>query len=438
MLDSISPIDGRYRKYTEPLAKYFSEEAFMRYRVKMETEYLISLGERLRFKSLKFKVRNLAENFSNRDAEKIKKIEQTTNHDFKAIEYWMRSKLPKELGSWIHFGLTSQDATNIAQAMMISGALKEVIIPFLQKIHNSLKSLCTTHYALPMLARTHGQPASPTTFGKEMAVFVGRLRRQLDQLKKHELTAKVNGATGNYNALVAAYPKIDWIAFSKKFITSLGLEPNLVTTQIEPYDNFAELFDTLRRINTILIDFSQDMWRYISDEWVVQKPIAGEVGSSTMPHKINPIQFENSEGNLGIANALLIHFSQKLPISRLQRDLSDSTALRNIGSAFAYSLIAYHSLQNGLDRIDVNESAMRKALEAHPEVLAEAIQTILRREGVPMPYEKLKALTRGKTVTMQDIHVFIDGLKVSDTMKRELKALTPETYTGLAEKLCQP
>ncbi|MEK7615807.1 MAG: adenylosuccinate lyase [Patescibacteria group bacterium] len=437
-LDSISPIDGRYRKYTEPLARFFSEEAFMRYRVQMEGEYLISLSEILKTKfeiRNKSQIRNLAANFSNKDAEQIKKLEATTNHDFKAIEYWMREKLNLKLSNWIHFGLTSQDATNIAQALMLRDALQEVIVPALEEILSELRLLSTTHYALPMLARTHGQPASPTTFGKEMAVFVHRLERQVKQLRGFKLTAKLNGATGNYNALVAAYPKIDWIAFSKKFITSLGLEANLITTQIEPYDNQIELFDVLRRINMILIDFDQDMWRYISDGWIVQKAIKGEVGSSTMPHKINPIRFENSEGNLGIANALFQHFALKLPVSRLQRDLSDSTVERTIGTAFGHALVGYRNIIDGLGRIAVNQDAMREELEQHPELLAEAIQTILRREGVTMPYEQLKELTRGKQITQQDITKFIDSLNVDGKTRQELHKLRTTNYTGLASKL---
>lgn len=437
MLNSISSIDGRYRKHTEPLAEFFSEQAFMRYRVVVETEYLLALAQIPNFKiqiTSKSQIQNLGKNFSNEDAEEIKKIEQTTNHDFKAIEYWMGEKLP-EYKNWIHFGLTSWDTTNIAYALMIRGALEKVIVPALDNIYNALRVLSgsTTKYA--MLARTHGQPASPTTFGKEMAVFASRLGRQLDQLKGCKLTAKLNGATGNYNALVVAYPKIDWVAFSKKFITGFGLEPNLITTQIEPYDNQAELFDLMRRINTILIGFNQDIWRYISDGWLKQKAIEGEIGSSTMPHKINPIYFENSEGNLGIANALFAHFSQKLPISRLQRDLSDSTVMRSIGSAFAYSLIGYCSLQSGLERIDVDAGAMGDALDAHPEVLAEPIQTILRREGMEFPYEKLKEFTRGQKLMLENLRDFINDLKISDEVKKELLALTPSGYLGLASKL---
>jgi adenylosuccinate lyase len=296
-----------------------------------------------------------------------------------------------------------------------------------------------------MLARTHGQPASPTTFGKEMAVFAQRLNRRLSRLKGQEILAKLNGASGNYNAHLAAFPKVDWMKFSQNFIKrldilmpgSLSLMPNLLTTQIEPHDSYVEIFDALRHINTILINFNQDVWRYITDEWIVQKVIEGEIGSSAMPHKINPIKFENSEGNLGLANALFSFFSSKLPISRLQRDLSDSTVERNFGAAFAYSLIAYDYLLKGLSRIEVNEKKMRADLSAHPEIIAEAIQTILRREGVKMPYEKLKELTRGKKVTLSDLHQFIDSLEISDKIKKELKTFTPENYTGLASKLAE-
>lgn len=425
MLDSISPIDGRYRKYTEPLARFFSEEAFMRYRVVMETRYL---EEFLKVIGKKSKKINLA--FTEKDAQEIKKIEQKTNHDLKAIEYWMREKLDPKLANWIHFGLTSEDATNIAYGLMVSEALKEVIIPAIERIIKTLPKHNT-----PMLARTHGQPASPTTFGKEMAIFAARLGRQLEQLKNWKAPGKLAGATGNYNALVAAYPKIDWITFSKKFVESFGLEHIPLTTQIESHDGYAELFDNLRRINTIIINLDNDLWRYISDGWLKQKAVKGEVGSSTMPHKINPWFFENSEGNLGTANALFGFFSAKLPISRLQRDLSDSTVERSIGTAFGHSLIGYEYLLKALDRIDVNQEAMREALVAHPEVIAEGIQTILRREGIAMPYEKLKALTRGKTVTLEDIHAFIDSLEVSKELKKELKQLTPENYIGLADKL---
>ena len=437
MLDAISPIDGRYQKYTEPLVKFFSEEAFIRQRIVMETEYLIALGESLKFKVEKFKVRELAKSFNRKDAEEIKKIELTTNHDLKAIEYWMRNKLPKEIGNWIHFGLTSEDATNIAYGLIVSGALRDVMIPALEKILESLKFQSLKFKGTPMLARTHGQHASPTTFGKEMAVFAARLDRQIKQIKAWRAPGKLAGATGNYNALVVAYPKIDWQKFSKKFVESFKLEHISLVTQIESHDGYAELFDNLRRINTILINFNQDIWRYISDGWIVQKKIEGEVGSSAMPHKINPIKFENSEGNLGLANALFGHFSFKLPVSRLQRDLSDSTVMRSVGVAFSYSIVGYSALLDGLGRITVNESVMRQALSEHPEVLAEAIQTILRREGVPMPYEKLKELTRGKTPALEDLKKFIENLEIDKKIKEELLTIVPETYVGLAEKLAQ-
>lgn len=444
-LETISPIDGRYRKYTEPLAKFFSEEAFMRYRVQMEGEYLIALsqvsgiGLRKLSKTEIVGIRELAKQFSAKDAEAIKEIEATTNHDLKAIEYWMKSKLKettlKNASEWIHFGLTSEDATNIAYGLMVTEAFGEVMIPSLEKISKTLHALSSTFKATPMLARTHGQPASPTTFGKEMAIFAARLDRQIKQIKAWKAPGKLAGATGNYNALAAAYPRIDWPKFSKKFVESFDLEHIALVTQIESHDGYTELFDILRRINVILIGFNQDIWRYVSDGWLKQQAVKGEVGSSTMPHKINPWLFENSEGNLGLANALFRHFSEKLPISRLQRDLSDSTVERSIGVAFGHSLVGYSYLLKALERIGVNEAAMREALATHPEVLAEAIQTILRREGVPMPYEKLKELTRGKQLTLEDLRKFIDDLVVSDKVKQELKAFTPETYFGLAEKL---
>src|SRR3989344_2551046 len=428
--EAISPIDGRYRKYTEPLAKFFSEFAFIKYRVLMESRYL-----ELFLKTIGQKPKKIHLEVTDHDAEEIKKIEQTTNHDLKAIEYWMRSKLPKKLGNWIHFGLTSEDATNIAYGLMVTGALKEVLIPSLEKITKTLYDLRYTFRATPMLARTHGQPASPTTFGKEMAIFAARLERQLEQIKAWRAPGKLAGATGNYNALVAAYPKIDWQKFSKKFVESFKLEHTPLVTQIESHDGYAELFDMLRRINTILINFDQDIWRYVSDGWLKQRPVEGEVGSSTMPHKINPWLFENSEGNLGLANALFAHFSAKLPISRLQRDLSDSTVERSIGVAFGHALIGYEYLLKALERIDVNEPVLRQALSEHPEVLAEAIQTILRREGVAMPYEKLKELTRGKVLMREDLSRFIDELPVSAIIKQELRSLDAMSYVGLAEQL---
>jgi len=449
-LNSISPIDGRYEKTTKPLAKFFSEQALMKYRLIVEGEYLIMLSLSKKTSLKKFnnaeikKIRNLYE-LSAADFQNIKNIEKTTNHDVKAVEYFLKEKLTKtslaDGTEWIHFGLTSYDINTPARGMMLSDSLTQVIIPEIILITQTIERMSKRYKDLPILSRTHGQPATPSTFGKEMKVFVNRLEKQLNILKNIKISVKFSGATGNFNAHAVAYPKIDWIAFAKNFIESLNknrktkLELNLPTTQIDPHDGEAEIFDGLRRINTILIGFNQDIWHYISDEWLVQKATKSEVGSSAMPHKINPINFENSEGNLGLANALLNFFSNKLPISRLQRDLSDSTVERNFGSALAYCLIAYESLLKGLLKIEVNKYKIKEDLKKHPEVIAEAIQTILRREGVKMPYEKLKELTRGKVVTLSDIHKFINTLEVSDKIKKELKKITPENYTGLASKL---
>lgn len=460
MLNSISPIDGRYQKYTAPLIPYFSEAASMKYKILMECEYLIALSETKGLGVRKFSakeknsIRNLYKNFSSKNAEIISQIElkgykniKATNHDFKAIEYFLKEKLAqtslKNALEWIHFGLTSEDASNVSYALMLSESLRDVYLPALTDLISKIERLAKANKNVAILARTHGQPASPTTFGKEMAVFVARLKKHSQILKNLRISAKVNGATGNYNALVAAYPKIDWIQFSKKLIAQIGrerkitLETNLLTTQINPHDSYVEMFDVIRRINNILIGFGQDIWRYISDEWIVQQPVAGEVGSSTMPHKINPWFLENSEGNLGMANAMFEYFGRKLPISRLQRDLSDSTVLRNIGSALGHSLIGFAYLNNQLGRISINRLQVLKDLNKHPEVVAEAIQTILRREGIKMPYEQLKELTRGKQITLADIHKFTDGLEVSAKIKTELKTFTPENYIGLASKLTE-
>ncbi|KKQ46783.1 MAG: Adenylosuccinate lyase [Candidatus Yanofskybacteria bacterium GW2011_GWC2_37_9] len=456
-LNSISPIDGRYKKYTEALSKYFSESASMKYKIIVEGEYLIALAETKNVNLRKFSkkekriVGNLY-NLNEKDARVINKIEtkgykniKATNHDFKAIEYYIKEKLKKtslkDILEFVHFGLTSEDASNIAYALMIGESVKRVYFPALKDIVKKIEKLTKENENVPMLARTHGQSASPTTFGKEFKVFSERLKRQLSQLENHKLEAKLNGATGNYNALFIAYPKIDWIKFSASLVSKIGklrgipLEVNLYTTQIEPHDSYIELFDILRRINYIIINFNQDLWRYISDNWIIQRPVRGEVGSSTMPHKINPWFLENSEGNLGMANALFEFFGRKLPVSRLQRDLSDSTVLRNIGTAFAHSLIGFKYLGKQLGRIVVNKEKALEDLRAHPEVITEAIQTILRRESVKMPYEQLKELTRGKVVTLSDIHKFINTLKVSKKIKKELLKITPENYTGLASKL---
>ncbi len=443
-IEAISPLDGRYNEKVANLAPYFSEWALMKYRAQVEGEYLIALSET---KGLGLRTFSQTEkdlimdtcNLTPSDAEAIKKIEKTTNHDVKAVEYFLKEKLGKtslknEI-EWIHFGLTSEDINNVSYALMIHDGLHAVLIPKLLEIHKELSLLAKQHAKLSMLARTHGQSASPTTLGKEFAVYASRLSRQIKQLQSIKILAKLNGATGNYNAHVVAFPKIDWIGFSKRFVKSLGLDANILTTQIEPHDTYAEVFDCVRRANMILLDCSQDMWRYISDAWIVQKSKAGEVGSSTMPHKVNPIDFENCEGNLGIANALLGFFSTKLPVSRLQRDLSDSTVERNFGSAFGYSLIAYASLLKGFSKIAVSDVNIKNTLNTHTEVIAEAIQTVLRREKVAMPYEKLKELTRGKQVTMEDFAKFIGELDVTPAVKKELLKITPENYTGLASKL---
>lgn len=455
--NSISPIDGRYFEKTRALAPYFSEAALMKYRVTMEGEYLIALSETtgLGIRPFSAKEKQLIRSLYDLrtiDTQIISDIEfrgyksiKATDHDVKAIEYFIKDKLARTSLSdnleWIHFALTSYDTNTIARGMMLGDALSEVLIPKITQIVQTLEKLAHKYKDLPMLARTHGQPASPTTFGKEIKVFSVRLGKQLAILENFKTSVKLSGATGNWNAHMAAFPKIDWIKFSKNFIEKLNkgrtikLELNMPTTQVDPHDREAEIFDCFKRIHTILIDFNQDMWRYISDDWVGQKPKEGTIGSSTMPHKINPIKFENSEGNLGVANALLEFLARKLPVSRLQRDLSDSTVERNIGVAFGHSLIAYEYLLAGLTRVEVNKNEMAKALARHPEVIAEAIQTILRREGVKMPYEKLKELTRGKEITLAEIHLFIDTLEVSDKVKKELLKLTPENYTGLAPRL---
>lgn len=448
---AINPLDGRYYDKTRGLAPYFSEEALMRYRTVVECEYLIALSALNKTALRKFSrnevnlIKHIYGKFNAASYEKIKNIEATTNHDVKAVEYFVKEILSstslKDSLEWIHFGLTSEDINNISYALLLSDSLDKVIVPEIEKVTKELNTLAKRYKNLPMLARTHGQSASPTTFGKEMKVFASRIERELVNLSSIKIQAKLNGATGNYNAHVSAYPKVNWLEFSKNFIESFNkprnqkLEANLITTQIECHDSYVAIFDSLRRINTILLDFNQDMWRYISDGWVIQKPKAGETGSSTMPHKVNPIDFENSEGNLGLANALFEFFARKLPISRLQRDLSDSTVERAFGTAFGHSILAYKSLEKGLSKISVNGNVIKEVLKNHPEVIAEAIQTILRREGVEMPYEKLKDLTRGKAVTLEDIRIFINSLEISPKVKKELLKITPENYIGLAAKL---
>ena len=457
-LTAISPVDGRYRDIASALLEHFSEFGLIRKRLLVECEYLIALsgagvGMRKLGKEEKTILQQLSQ-ISTEEAHIVKKIEKegykgipATNHDVKAVEYFLKMKLAKtslaDVSEWTHFALTSEDVNSIAYALSLRTALQSTILPALDEVKSALLALAQEHAATPMLARTHGQSASPTTFGKEMRVFETRLVRQLEQLRGRSILVKFGGATGNYNAHTVAAPETDWPALAKKFVGGLNvgydikIELNEVTTQIEPHDTYAEMFDNLRRINTILLDLSEDMWRYISDGWVGQKPKEGEVGSSAMPHKVNPIDFENAEGNFGVANALFTHFSQKLPVSRLQRDLSDSTVERVFGTAFAHSLIGYRSLLRGLEKINVNKDAMRSDLIAHPEVIAEAIQTVLRKEGVEAPYEKIKELTRGKQVTLDDFANFIDSFDIPADVKKRLKALRPENYIGLAEQIAE-
>ncbi len=442
-LTAISPVDGRYRNKTEKLADYFSEAALIRYRVRIEIEYFIALCE-LPLPQLagvdasKFAaLRAIYTDFTLDDARRVKQIEATTNHDVKAVEYLVKEKMEAlGLGTWkefVHFGLTSQDINNTAIPLTLKEALAEVYLPLFGELRDKLAAMADEWSDIPMLARTHGQPASPTVLGKEMRVFVERLDRQIGRLHAIAVPAKFGGATGNFNAHHAAYPAIDWVAFANRFVNdTLGLNRSQYTTQIEHYDDLAAIFDNLRRIDTILVDLARDMWTYISMEYFKQRIKAGEVGSSAMPHKVNPIDFENAEGNFGIAGALYGHLAGKLPVSRLQRDLTDSTVLRNIGVPMAHSIIGMQSLLKGLNKLILNREAFDRDLENNWAVVAEGIQTILRREGFPKPYEALKALTRTNThITEAAIAEFIDGLAVSDAVKAELRALSPATYTGV-------
>ncbi len=447
-LSAISPLDGRYRKDVAALSGHFSEAALWQYRVRVEVEYLIFLSRSARiglvpqFDGQQAGVlRNLYRQFSLADAAAIAVWDRKVNHDVKAVEYWLREKLSDHgLGDYqeaVHFALTSEDINNLAYALMVQGARDTVLLPALGDVLGHLRELQNDLAAAPLLAKTHGQPATPTTMGKEMAVFAARINHALEVLAQIRLTGKLNGATGTFAAHVAALPDVDWITFSSAFIKFLGLEPNLLTTQIEPHDSLVEVGDALRRVNTMLVDLSQDIWRYISDGIFGQAAVAGEVGSSTMPHKVNPIDFENAEGNLLLANALLEFFGRKLPISRLQRDLSDSTVLRNLGVAFGHSLFGYQRLLRGLRKLAFNAEKASAELAAHPEVLTEAIQTILRRERYPEPYEAMKKLARGRQITLADLHEFINQLDVTDSVRAELLALRPETYIGLAVKLAR-
>lgn len=442
-LTAISPVDGRYWNKAENLAAYFSEFALIRYRVRVEIEYLIALSEylpqlsELNTEEVKTWLRNVYKDFTEEDALRVKEIEKVTNHDVKAVEYFIKEKtdhfLAEKYHEFIHFGLTSQDINNTSIPLSLKEALNEVYYPGLEEVIQTLETYANEWMNIPMLAKTHGQPASPTRLGKEIMVFVYRLKQQLNLLKAIPVSAKFGGATGNFNAHHVAYPEYDWIAFGNKFVSeSLGLQREEWTTQISNYDNLGAIFDGMKRINTILIDLNRDFWQYISMEYFKQKIKAGEVGSSAMPHKVNPIDFENAEGNLGIANAILEHLSTKLPISRLQRDLTDSTVLRNIGVPMAHIEIAFKSLLKGLGKLLLNEKALEADLDKCWAVVAEGIQTILRREGYPKPYEALKALTRTNAgITEQSIKDFIETLQVSDRVKEELRAITPHNYTGI-------
>ncbi len=448
-LSALSPLDGRYARSVDPLRKHFSEAALIRYRLKIELEWLKSLAAEPAIAELKpfgkktiAALDRLVEGFSEKDAAHIKNIEAETNHDVKAIEYWLKGKLAGDSAidrslEFIHFACTSEDINNLSYSLMIADAREMVMLPELDELIEGVRVLAHRHADVAMLSRTHGQPASPTTLGKEMANFVHRLRRARTRIAGVSVQGKINGAVGNYNAHLAAYPGFDWEGFCRRFVESLGLEFNPYTTQIEPHDAFGELFDAWARANTILLDLDRDLWGYISLGYFKQKLKAGEVGSSTMPHKVNPIDFENSEGNVGIANALLRHLADKLPVSRWQRDLSDSTALRNTGNALGHTLLAYASCLRGLAKLEVNPARIAEDLDANWEVLAEPVQQVMRRHGVADAYEKLKELTRGKGVDAKRMATFIRSLPIPADAKKRLLALTPATYTGLAAALAR-
>jgi adenylosuccinate lyase len=448
-LTALSPLDGRYAGKVEALRPIFSEYGLMKRRVLVEVRWLLALAEEKAIAevgtvsdSTRQFLSTLTDSFSLQDAERIKAIEATTNHDVKAVEYFLKERIGDhaelaKVGEFIHFACTSEDINNLAYALMLRDARDGVLLPTLDKLIDTLRQMAHALAAQPMLSRTHGQTATPTTLGKEIANVVARLRRQRDQIAAVELAGKTNGAVGNYNAHVAAYPQVDWPALSKRFVEGLGLVWNPYTTQIEPHDGIAELSDAIRRANVILLDFCRDVWGYVSLGYFRQALRPGEVGSSTMPHKVNPIDFENAEGNLGIANALFVHFAEKLPISRWQRDLTDSTVLRALGTAFGHTQIALDSLSRGLSKLSANPERLAADLDASWEVLAEAVQTAMRRYGLPEPYEQLKALTRGQGITADSMRTFINGLTLPKDAKARLLALTPASYTGLAEQLAR-
>jgi adenylosuccinate lyase len=448
-LGALSPLDGRYERSADPLRPYFSEAALIRHRVLVELEWLKALAAERRIKELKpfsrattVALDRLVAGFSEKDATHIKNIEAETNHDVKAIEYWLKGRLAKNAQvqrslEFIHFACTSEDINNLSYALMLAQSRDRVMLPRLDALIEALRALARRHAARPMLSRTHGQPASPTTLGKEMANFAARLKRARDAIERVAILGKINGAVGNYNAHAVAYPGFPWESFCRRFVERLGLEFNPYTTQIEPHDSCAELFDAYARANTVLLDLDRDLWGYISLGYFRQKTKAGEVGSSTMPHKVNPIDFENSEGNLGVANAILRHLAEKLPVSRWQRDLSDSTALRNVGNALGHTLLAYNACLRGMGKLEADPARMAEDLEANWEVLAEPVQQVMRKHGVPEAYEKLKALTRGKRLDRRALAAFIRTLPIPADAKRRLLALTPATYVGLAPALAK-
>lgn len=447
-LQALSPLDGRYRDKVTSLEDYFSEGALIRTRVHVEVEWLIFLCNTLRLENTRVlsssevdHLRKWAHSLSLEDLDEVKAIEKTVNHDVKSVEYFIKAFMEKhslgDLVEFVHFACTSEDINNLSYGLMLKEATQQVMVPMMNALEDALRPIVEQGSEMPMLSRTHGQPATPTTMGKEIANVLARLNRQSALLESQDFFGKMNGAVGNWNAHRVAYPEIDWPTQGAVFVKSLGLTPALYTTQIEPHDYLAEFFHTFIRYNTILIDFNQDVWSYISRNYLIQRAKEGEVGSSTMPHKVNPIDFENSEGNLGIANALLGHFATKLPISRLQRDLTDSTVLRNIGVALGYSLLSYQSTLRGLGKIVINEALLREDLEAHWEVLAEALQTVMRRYQIEKPYEKLKELTRGKGLTPEAYRDFVDRLDLPEAEKKRLLDLTPSTYLGFASELAR-
>lgn len=443
-LTALSPVDGRYVRQTQGLRPFFSEYGLIRHRVLVEVRWLQALakhpqiGEVPAFSDTANAMLDaLIDDFSEADAERVKEIERTTNHDVKAVEYFLKEKVATnaeilKVSEFIHFACTSEDINNLAYGLMLKGGRDEVLIPQLQQINTAITGLAHQYADDALLSRTHGQPASPTTVGKEMANVAQRLNRQLSQIEAVDILGKINGAVGNYNAHYASYPEIDWPTFAKDFVESLGLQWNPYTTQIEPHDYIAELFDACCRYNTIMIDFSRDIWSYISLGHFKQKVIAGEVGSSTMPHKVNPIDFENAEGNLGIANALMTHLAQKLPASRLQRDLTDSTVLRSLGLGLGHGMIAYQSALKGIGKLELNTASIANELDSNWEVLGEAVQTVMRRHGIEQPYEKLKALTRGRRITAEDMAEFINTLELPEAVRQQLREMTPASYIGNA------